>query len=332
MVLKSAASSNTRVQFLRTRILRLLLIPILLVLSSFTYQGYYSDYNHYNDTSDAALTRFSQITLLTTVLFAVSFILLDIFVIIARRTFVNALTELKTQFPGRFESSSNNGISIWSRRRSSAAAGGSSGNGARVGISGSGGANDGYGSSAPKWNTSDELMGSGNGLYPINNNIQFPPPVNAMNTSTMGPSASTTITSNVATLSPTSNNKSSSSGYNPQQGLYNALKTGIATLGSLAGGVTVFLLFELLFGASLLIIGYPWPMYYITLLFNYSTSYLTGLIIFWVNIVNLARQVRDVGGEVRNVREREEMEMSVRRNSGYVGKPVGLNSTGYQSD
>ncbi|KAJ3208409.1 hypothetical protein HDU67_006768 [Dinochytrium kinnereticum] len=94
MVLSTNSFQNRFLEKLRTVYLRLLLIPLAITFSVFIYQGYMSDQFHYVDSSKQAEAQFNIITAVGIVTWQLCFVLLLIFVILARRTFSRYLNDV----------------------------------------------------------------------------------------------------------------------------------------------------------------------------------------------------------------------------------------------
>ncbi|KAJ3220157.1 hypothetical protein HDU67_005481 [Dinochytrium kinnereticum] len=94
MVLSTNSFQNSFLERLRTLYLRLLFIPLALTFGVFIYQGYMSDNFHYVDNSKRAEATFNIITAVGIITWQLCFVLLLIFVILARRTFSRYLIDV----------------------------------------------------------------------------------------------------------------------------------------------------------------------------------------------------------------------------------------------
>ncbi|KAJ3103270.1 hypothetical protein HDU97_010259 [Phlyctochytrium planicorne] len=94
MVLATSSFQSKSLERIRTLYLNLLYIPLAGVLGLFLYQGHLSDHFHYVDPSEKFEKYFNLIAAIGIVIWQLCFVLLLIFVIIARRTFSGYLNDV----------------------------------------------------------------------------------------------------------------------------------------------------------------------------------------------------------------------------------------------
>ncbi|KAJ3104642.1 hypothetical protein HDU97_009033 [Phlyctochytrium planicorne] len=94
MVLATSSFQSKSLERIRTLYLNLLYIPLAGTLGLFLYQGHLSDHFHYVDPSEKFEKYFNLIAAVGIVVWQLCFVLLLIFVIIARRTFSGYLNDV----------------------------------------------------------------------------------------------------------------------------------------------------------------------------------------------------------------------------------------------
>ncbi|KAJ3219499.1 hypothetical protein HDU67_000912 [Dinochytrium kinnereticum] len=100
---------------------------------------------------------------------------------------------------------------------------------------------------------------------------------------------------------------------NQQAEVVLALKNAVTTLGWLAVGVTILIIYSMFYGASIFLISSSVFLYYSTLLVSYCTAFLISLMIYIVNLINVMRHLFNV----------QELELSMNSQTGSVNWKIG---------